>query len=302
MLAGLATFAVATSLAAPARGAEYIADVAIPEGPMNVSYVVGFGDEVSIAALSTRRNSLSARYAGPGRTTRRGVFGRLGRFGSVALHFEPEGKPTRRPRPDGCTGGPRVWVTWKGTFSGSVRFRPDANLSGFARTGNLEGTLETAPRWHCRQEVERPPRFDPDAGGIDVFAFNCDGRDFSANVEVKPATPSSPDEPATPAGFFASWTKSVGIAKVTYSIFAEGGPESAVFSDDLSEGTIRPPPPFHGEASIIRQGDGWAWTGSLNARFPGRTVSLTGPGFEPQVTTFKPRPFTTFFFSYSVRC
>lgn len=301
MLAGLATFAVATSLAAPARGAEYIADVAIPKGPMNVSYVVGFGDEVSIAALSPRRNFLSARYSGPGRTTRRGVFGRLGRFGSVALRFEPEGKPAREHRPHFCTGGPRIVLRWKGTFSGSVRFTPDANLAGFARTGNFEGTVQTTPRWRCPR-LEAPPEFHPDAGGVNVFASNCDGRNLQATVEVDPATPSSPDEPPVTADFSGSWTKSVGIARVTYTVFAEGGPHTAVFNDDLSEGTIKPPPPFHGEARILRQGDGWAWTGSLSARFPGRTVSLTGPGFEPYVTTFKPRPNTSFFFSYSVRC
>jgi hypothetical protein len=146
------------------------------------------------------------------------------------------------------------------------------------------------------------PQFDPDAGGIDVLAYNCDGRDFQANVEVEPATPPSPDEPATPADFSASWTKSVGVAKVRYSISVEGGPETAIFADDLSRGTIEPPPPFHGEATILKQGDGWTWSGSLSARFPGRTVRLTGPGFEPKVTTFKPRPYTGYAFSYFVPC
>lgn len=301
-MAGLAACAACAALAAPAQGARYIASVEMREGPERSGSISGFGNEVAITDPSGRRDSLYARYAGPGRTNRNGIFGSLGRFGSVRLHFEPEGKPKRTPRPRACTGGPRFLVRWDGTFTGSVRFAPDANLRGFTRTGSYEGGLVKVPRWHCRGSEPLPPTFDSGAGGVDVFASNCDGRDFDATVEVKPATPSSPDEPPTPADFNASWTKTVGVARVTYTIFAEGGPETAVFSNDLGEGTIKPPPPFHGEAKIVKRGDDWEWSGSLSARFPGRTVNLAGPGFEPIVTTFEPRPYTGFVFAHSVVC
>lgn len=300
-LAGLVTLVSVAALASPAQGARYAASVQVRESPTRFGSVSGFGKEVSIMASTTRRDSLSTRYSGPGRTTRRGMFGRLGRFGSVALRFQPEGKTSRVRRPDSCTGGPKFWVAWKGTFRGSIRFDPDAHLPGFARTGSFAGRVETVPSWHCPQA---PPNFDPDAGGINVDATNCDGRSFSANVEVDPATPPPPPEDgeATLAYFNASWTKSVGNVQVTYSIWVEGGADTAVFSDDLSEGTIKPPSPFHGQATIRRQGEGWEWSGSLSARFPGRTVRLTGPGFEPFVTTFKPRPYTLFLFDYAVHC
>lgn len=303
VLAGLVALVCVAALASPAQGARYAANVEVKESPTRTGWVSGFGKEVSIAAPPTRRDSLFARYSGPGRTTRRGVFGRLGRFGSVALRFQAEGKPSVVRRPDSCTGGPKVWVTWKGTFSGSIRFDPDAYLHGFVRKGSFEGTVQTVPRWHCSQ-ASKLPSFDPSADGIDIDATNCDGRSFDANVEVKPATPPPPqgDEEATPAYFNASWTKSVGIAHVTYSISVEGGADTAVFSDDLSEGTIHPPAPFHGQATIRRQGEDWEWSGSLSARFPGRTVRLAGPGFEPIVTTYKPRPNTSFVFAYDVRC
>jgi hypothetical protein len=290
-------------LASPAQGARYAATVQLPGTPTRIGSVSGFGKEVSIVAPTARRDSLFASYTGPGRTTRRGMFGRLGRFGSVALRFRPEGKPSRTPRPDSCTGGPKVWVRWNGTFRGSIRFDPDAHLPGFARTGSFTGQVETVPRWHCPQ-ASQPPSFDPGAGGIDVDATNCDGRSFGATVEVDPATPPPPsgDEEATPAHFSASWTKSVGIAQVSYFISVEGGADTAVFSDDLSEGTIKPPSPFHGQATIRRQGEDWEWSGSLSARFPGRTIRLAGPGFKPFVTTFKPRPYTSFSILYSVGC
>jgi hypothetical protein len=301
-LAGLAALAAAAALAAsPAQGATYAASIQMPEGPLRAGSVSGLGREVSITAVAARPMMPFITYSGPGRTSPRGVFGRLGQFGVVRLGFEPDGKPKRIRRPRGCTGGPRFWLQWGGTFSGSVRFNPEPGLRGYDRSGSFEGLLQTVPRWHCRQ-LEPVPHFDPDAGGVDVLAYNCDARSFSANVEIEPADPPSPDEGPTPARFSASWTKSVGSAKVRYSISVEGGPQTAVFADDLSEGTIRPPPPFHGEATILKQGDDWTWSGSLTARFPGRTVRLTGPGFEPTVQTFKPRPYTSYFFTYAVRC
>jgi hypothetical protein len=303
-LAGLVALVSVAALASPAQGARYAASVQLRESPARIGSVLGSGKEVSIVAPTARRDFLFARYSGPGRTTRRGIFGRLGRFGSVALRFRPEGKPSNVVgRPDSCTGGPKVWVTWKGTFRGSIRFDPDAHLRGFVRRGSFEGAVQTVPHWHCPRAL-KPPTFDPGAGGIDIDATNCDGRSFDANVEVDPATPPPPlgDGEATPAHFNASWTKSVGIARVTYSIWVEGGADTAVFSDDLSEGTIKPPSPFHGQATIRRQGEGWEWSGSLSARFPGRTVRLAGPGFEPIVTTFKPRPNTSFSFLHAVRC
>lgn len=303
VLAGLVALMCVAALASPAQGARYAASVQVPKSPTRNASVSGFGKEVSIVAPTTYRDSLFATYSGPGKTTRRGMFGRLGRFGSVALRFQPDGKPSRVRRPDSCTGGPKVWVTWKGTFSGSIRFDPDAHLHGFVRKGSFEGTVQTVPRWHCPQAA-KSPGFDPGAGGINVDATNCDGRSFDATVEVDPATPPLPqgDEEATPAYFNASWTKSVGIADVTYSISVAGGADTAVFSDDLSEGTIKPPSPFHGQATIRRQEEGWEWSGSLSARFPGRTVRLAGPGFKPLVTTFKPRPYTFYAFIYDVRC
>jgi hypothetical protein len=161
--------------------------------------------------------------------------------------------------------------------------------------------VRNLPRWHC-PTGEGHPRFDPHAGGVVIDAANCDGRGLLASVEVKPATPPSPDEPPKPAYFYAFWRKSVGVATVSYSISTEGGPETALFSEDLSEGTLKPPPPFHGEAHIAKQGEGWVLTGSLSAHFPGQTVSLTGPGFQPRVGTFEPRPFTIFQFDFSEGC
>lgn len=301
-LAGLAACAAAAAFASPAQGARLTADLQLPDTHGRGLLISGRGDEVTITDVGRFDSPLWASYSGPGRTTRHGVHGRLGRFGSIALHFEPVGRPRRTRRPGVCTGGPRIATTWEGTFTGSVRFAPDAGLRGFTRQGTFKGSVGDVPRWNCSGDEEEPPAFDPHAGGVVVDAAGCDGPTFQAIVELRSVKPHLPGEPVKPAHFFASWAKSVGVARVTYFLFVEGGPSTAVFADDLSEGTIRPPPPFHGEAKIVRQGDGWEWTGSLSARFPGRTVSLTGTEFRPHVGTFRPRPSTVYVFGYSVSC
>ena len=126
-----------SELAALAKGARYAASVQLRESRTRIGSVSGFGKEVAIVAPTSRRDSL-ARYSGPGRTTRRGVFGRLGRFGSVALSFRRKGGPPGCParllhrRAEGLGD-------MEGTFRGSIRFDPDAHLPGFARTGSFSG-------------------------------------------------------------------------------------------------------------------------------------------------------------------
>lgn len=259
-LAGLVALSSIAALASPAQGARYAASVQLRESPTRIDSVSGFGKEVWIVTPTTRRDSLFARYSGPGRTTRRGVFGQLGRFGSVMLRFRPEGKPSRMRRPDSCTGGPKVWVRWSGTFRGSIRFDPDAHLHGFARTGSFAGQVETVPSWHCPQAL-KPPTFDPGAGGIDVNTTNCDGRSFDATVEVDPVATPPPlgDGEATPADFSASWTKSVGIARVSYSISVEGvriQPFSLTISAKARSSPLRPSMARRLSAGMGRAGNG----------------------------------------------
>lgn len=298
VLVGLVAFASVVVFAPSAQG--YTASVLLGKG-FHGDSLSGFGKEISIATSPAHGGLYFTSYSGPGRTTRRGMFGKLGRFGSVALRFHPEGKTYRRARPASCTGGPKAYVLWEGSFTGSIRFRPEGRHRDLVRTGSFSGELANVPRWHC-PETEKPPAFNPRAGGVDVGVSNCDGRNFDATVEAHPATPTLGDEEAKPAHFSASWTKSVGVAHVTYSISIEASASTAVFSDDLSEGVIEPPAPFHGQATIRRQGEDWEWSGSLAATFPGHTVSLVGPGFEPAVNTFKPKPYEIIEFIHSTGC
>jgi hypothetical protein len=82
-------------------------------------------------------------------------------------------------------------------------------------------------------------------------------------------------------GFFAERFGTVGrigLLSVAYAV----GPRSSFASDpQVSFGTVRPPAPFSGAATLSRGADGKrAWTGTLAAAFPGEDpVSLVGPQF-----------------------
>jgi hypothetical protein len=297
----LAALSATFLFAAPAFAARYAASVSfVSHGHGEIAGISSIGDEVSV---TTARGRLLTRYSGPGNTTPKGLSGRLGRFGRVSLRFVPSGKPQVRHRPAKCSGLPGTTRYWKGTFVGSVRFTPENGPGFISHDRRFNGYLQTWPRWDCGQDLSPLPKFDSDAGGIDVTAISCDGRSFSVNEEVDPATPPSPDEPWAPVVYAASWTKRLGAVNVTYSVNAEGRPETAVFAAGLESATITPPPPFHGEARLDRAADGsWTWAGSLSARFPGRTVSLAGPEFKPVVWTYEPRPYTGFVFAIQSPC
>lgn len=301
-LGALVALSMAAALVpAGANAATYDGLVQLTPGFRGVG-ISASGHEVSAYTLGGGE-AVSGYYSGPGKVSRREITGRLGRFGSVRLRFHPEGKPQKTHRPNACGGSPRVLETWEGTYTGSVRYQPDAHLRGYTGEGSWKGSMSTALHWHCKGEEYRP-EFDPHAGGVVVDAANCDGDQFQASVEVDPASPPPPpgDGSRATANFSASWTRKVGIVTVSYGVSAQGGPKTAVFADDLSEGTLKPPPPFHGEATIRRQGEAWEWAGDLTADFPDRTISLTGPDFKPFVTTYEPRPDTAYLFGFSLRC
>lgn len=309
MAAALSSLALVAAVAAvptaSAKGPTYSAHLTVPSsaGPHSpkVSFVSGFGRYVSISSYGA--GPLSATYEGRGRTSRRGVVGDIGRFGSVDLRFEAEGKPKTMPRPRRCSGGPRTWTRWEGTFSGSIRYRPDA---GFERIvlphARIEGSLETVPKWNCDgTSPPQEPHFDPGEDGVLVGASDCDGRSFSASGERHP--PAAGGGAERVIDFSAAWTKPASDAQVTYFVSAIGDHDSFLFDEALTVGTLRPPPPFHGEATLARGPDGrWTLTGDLSARFPGHTARLAGAAFETFVDTYRPKPGTAYAFSVAFGC
>jgi hypothetical protein len=82
-------------------------------------------------------------------------------------------------------------------------------------------------------------------------------------------------------GFFAERFGTVGrigLLGIAYAL----GPRSSFTSDpQVSHGSVHPPAPFTGSATLRRGPAGErSWTGSLAATFPGEgSVSLTGPEF-----------------------
>jgi hypothetical protein len=75
----------------------------------------------------------------------------------------------------------------------------------------------------------------------------------------------------------------IGFDSVAYAV----GPQSSFSSDPrVSYGTVRPPAPFRGSATLSRGPHGTrSWTGTLTATFPGEApVSLVGPQFHTSLS------------------
>jgi hypothetical protein len=276
------------ALPAAASG-RLVADVELPTGKSKSTRLFSGNGEVSIVTL--RGFSFFAYYSGPGRTTRDGVSGRIGGFGRVALSFDADGKAERISPPGGCAGPDQL--IWLGTYSGTVDFKGDPGLRGFhLRKRELSGAMEKLPHWNCGPEKPTPPpRIDPDDPGVEVDVAGCEAGaevDFSGSGLRRAIFP---DEFGGTVQYNVSLTRAVGRATVIYSLFATGKPSTFVFDDGLTEGTLTPPPPFQGTGRLVRPpGGDWEWTGSLDVTFPGhRVVALVEPGFEPRVSTFRPR-------------
>ncbi len=87
-------------------------------------------------------------------------------------------------------------------------------------------------------------------------------------------------------GFYAERFGTVGrIGLLSYAYAV--GPKSSFASDPrVSFGTVTPPKPFAGTATLRRGPDGRrSWTGDLTATFPGEApVSLVGPQFHTSLS------------------
>jgi hypothetical protein len=89
--------------------------------------------------------------------------------------------------------------------------------------------------------------------------------------------------------FIAGTSERVGALHIGRSVFVEGPSASFEPSADLSSATVKPPKPFSGTASFVRNLDGSTeWSGTLSVALPGaQSTALAGPAFEADLA--KPR-------------
>jgi len=226
---------------------------------------------------NTAHAGSSTTYVARGTSGPHGIHANFRRFGRVDVRFHPTAAAVRGLPPD-CFGGTTGAATVPGYFTGTVDFHGQGDYTT-ARATRVRGEVVLPPTEQCplvaggaNPLVEDPSAELPPANTrMSLWALDKDGTGgllFVARREGK-------------TGFYAERFGTVGrIGLLSYDYAL--APRSAFASDpEVSFGTVHPPKPFVGSATLRRGPHGKrSWTGTLAATFPGgETVPLTGTRF-----------------------
>ncbi|HVX33614.1 MAG TPA: hypothetical protein VHA80_10795 [Solirubrobacterales bacterium] len=242
--------------------------------------VSGRGATVTIGVTSrssTPHAGSSTTYVARGTVGPHGIHASFRQFGRVDVRFHPTAQAVRG-LPSDCIGGTSGAATIPGYFTGTLEFRGQGRYTvGHAR--RVKGEVVLPPTEQCPlvaggadPVLEDPSDALPPAKTrMTLSALHKAGTGgllFVARREGK-------------SGFFAERFGTlgrIGILSYDYAV----GPRSTFRSDpQVSFGTVHPPRPFVGSATLRRGPHGQrSWTGDLEATFPGgERVPLTGPEF-----------------------
>jgi len=234
--------------------------------------------------LSAETPSESAEYIVPGRVTADGIEARFGKLGSISVRFRPSGRVRRVRVPKKCfPKRPPVVTSRLGTFAGTIRFRGErgyTQVSARSARGGIGDPLANVPQKQIcrfRESAEERQRED-ESVSLDA-SLPGHGPFFSAFRLLGDwqALPAMQVAPGDRFAFLVIGLERVGGMTVYRSAGALGPSEDFVFDASLSSATVRPPAPFSGSGSFVRNADGsTSWTGDLAVLLPGLgTVGLT---------------------------
>jgi hypothetical protein len=206
-----------------------------------------------------------------------GIHANLHQFGRVDVTFHRSAEAARGLPPD-CFGGTTGAATIPGYFTGTVDFEGQGGYTS-VHANRVRGEVVLPPTEQCPLV----------AGGSNPLIED-------PNAELPPAqtrmTLSALDKAGTggllfvarragKTGFYAErfgTVGQIGLLSLAYAL----GPRSSFVSDpQVSYGSVHPPKPFVGSATLRRDPGGKrSWSGTLAATFPGgETVPLTGTEF-----------------------
>jgi hypothetical protein len=226
---------------------------------------------------SSPHSGSSTTYVARGTAGPNGIHANFHQFGRVDVEFHPTAEAVRGLPPD-CFGGTTGAATVPGYFTGTVDFQGQGGYTG-GHAHRIKGEVVLPPTEQCPLV----------AGGANPLVED-------PNAELPPAktrmTLSALDKAGTggllfvarragKTGFYAERFETlgrVGLLSLAYAL----GPRSSFTSDpQVSYGSVHPPKPFVGSATLSRGAGGKrTWTGDLEATFPGEeTVPLTGTEF-----------------------
>jgi hypothetical protein len=226
---------------------------------------------------NSSRSGSSTTYVSRGVAGPNGIHASFHQFGRVEVRFHATA-PAARGLPPDCFGGTTGAATVPGYFTGKIEFEG-------------QGGYTAVDAHRVRGEVVLPPTEQCPlvAGGANPLVEDLNAELPPANTRM---TLSALDKAGTggllfvarragKTGFYAErfgTVGRVGLLSLAYAL----GPRSSFTSDpQVSYGTVHPPAPFTGSATLRRvAGGARSWTGTLAATFPGEEpVPLTGPQF-----------------------
>jgi hypothetical protein len=233
---------------------------------------------IGVARTSdTPRSGSSTTYVARGTSGPNGIHANFHQFGKVDVRFHPTA-PAARGLPPDCFGGTTGAATIPGYFTGTLEFEGQAGYTA-VRSHRIRGEVVLPPTEQCPLV----------AGGANPLLED-------PSAELPPSktrmTLAAQDKAGTgglffvarragKTGFYAERFGTVGrigLLNLAYAL----GPRSSFVSDPrVSFGTVEPPKPFTGSATLRREAGGKrTWTGTLAATFPGEEpVPLVGPQF-----------------------
>lgn len=213
----------------------------------------------------------------------------LGSLGHVSLRFVPSGKRRVHRTPSrGCRGRPSVTI--EGEFRGRLGFRGEGGYLK-VRATRAQGEILRSFRLVCKagkadhsyagRSLRQYWSFPTEFGEIGVdssllAAADAGGRtvEFQAKRVFESETPE----------FVAATQEWLGRMLVGHAAFVNGERTDSFASSEPGQhpatATVRPPAPFHGEASFFETSQtSHSWTGAFSVSFPGLKLPLTGPEF-----------------------
>lgn len=231
---------------------------------------------------NTARAGSSTTYVARGTAGPNGIHANFHQVGRVDVTFHATA-PAARGLPPDCFGGTTGAETVQGYFTGKFEFEGQQGYTT-ARTQRVRGEVVLPPTEQCplvaggaNPLVEDPGAALPPAN-TRMTLWVLDKASTGGLLFVA--------RQAGKTGFYAERFGTVGrigLLSLAYAV----GPRSTFTSDpQVSYGTVHPPAPFTGSATLRRQAGGKrSWTGTLAATFPGEeAVPLTGPQFHTSLS------------------
>jgi hypothetical protein len=233
---------------------------------------------IGVGRENTPRAGSSTTNVARGTVGPNGIHASFHRFGRVEVRFHPTTKEAVRGLPSDCFGGTTGAATVPGYFTGVVDFRGQGHYT-VAHARRVKGEVVLPPTEQCplvaggaNPLVEDPgAELPPAQTRMTLSALDKEGTGGLVFVARR----------AGKTGYYAERIATVGrvgLLSIDYAL----GPRAGFTSDpQVSYGSVHPPKPFVGSATLKRGPHGKrAWTGDLVATFPGgERVPLTGDNF-----------------------